>query len=215
MQYLHIKNLDKYHPGYKDRNMIWCKSYFSMINADPEFEMLDEIDKWRFIAFTMLEIQSRKPVPLDEDYLIRKGMDFKKKKLQQTVISLVNFTQILDSNSVTELVSDRITTSNLAWPREDKIREEKSVVTEHPFAFTEILARYPNRDGSKRAQKSFEASVKTDQDWLDINKALNNYLKSEKVAKGFIKNCSTWFGNWRDFLEVEDVTRQSKLPPRL
>ena len=79
METIHVKNLEKYHPGYKDRNLIWCKTYFTMLNADPEFEMMCEIDKWRYVAFIMLEIQSKNPIPNDEAYLKRKGFDFNNK----------------------------------------------------------------------------------------------------------------------------------------
>jgi hypothetical protein len=85
MKYINIKNLEEYHPGYKDRELRWCKAYFTMINADHEFEMLCEIDKWRFMAFIMLELQLKKPIPLDEKYLERKGFDFKKRNLMLTL----------------------------------------------------------------------------------------------------------------------------------
>jgi len=85
MEYIHVKNIEKYHPNYKDRNLIWCKVYFTMINADPDFEMLAEIDKWRFIAFIILEIQYKKPIPLDEAYLKRKGFDLKKRPIRLTL----------------------------------------------------------------------------------------------------------------------------------
>ncbi len=70
---VHVKNLEKYHANYKDRTLIWCKVYFTMLNADPEFEMVEEIDKWRLLAFVMLELQIKKPVPLNDKYLKRKG----------------------------------------------------------------------------------------------------------------------------------------------
>jgi hypothetical protein len=59
----------------------WFKCYFKMVNADPEFEMLCEVDKWRFIAFIMLELQYQKPIPLDNMYLSRKGFDLKKRSM--------------------------------------------------------------------------------------------------------------------------------------
>lgn len=68
------------------------------------------------------------------------------------------------------------------------------------FSFEHIWSRYPSKDGRKIAERSFKASVKTEQDWNDINQALDNYLKSERVIKGFIKNGSTWFNNWRDWV---------------
>ena len=94
MRHLHIKNLEKYQPGYKDRALIWCKVYFSILNGDPEFELLEEIDKWRFIAFTMLELILKKPVPLEEQYLRRKGFDFNRKSLSASLEALWRFVEI-------------------------------------------------------------------------------------------------------------------------
>lgn len=76
---------------------------------------------------------------------------------------------------------------------------------EKKFDFESIWARYPNKDGKKSAFVHFEASVKTDQDWKDINKALDNYLRSERVAKGFVKNGSTWFNNWKDWVNFSGI----------
>jgi hypothetical protein len=81
----------------------------------------------------------------------------------------------------------------------DKVKD-KGVIGGENNKFEEIWAKYPNKDGKKSASGYFQASVKTEQDWQDINKALENYLKSEKVLKGYIKNGSTWFNNWRDWI---------------
>lgn len=70
--------------------------------------------------------------------------------------------------------------------------------------FNMVWERYPNKDGKKSAERYFKASVKTQDDLNDINKALDNYLKSDKVQKGFIKNGSTWFNNWKDWLSVSN-----------
>lgn len=99
MEYVHIKNLEKYHPGYKDRALIWCKAYFKMINADPEFEMLQEIDKWRYMAFIMLELQTQKPIPLDGEYLKRKGFDLKKRPISKTINMLRKFISTVTEDS--------------------------------------------------------------------------------------------------------------------
>ena len=48
MKYIHVENLEKYHPGYKDRELIWAKTYFTMLFGDAEFELIEnETDKWR------------------------------------------------------------------------------------------------------------------------------------------------------------------------
>jgi len=95
MQYIHIKNLEKYHPGYKDRNLLWCKAYFTMISGDPEFEMIDnEIDKWRFVSLVILELQAKKPIPLNDDYLKKKGFDLRKRPISLTLQVLHNFIEV-------------------------------------------------------------------------------------------------------------------------
>jgi len=70
------------------------------------------------------------------------------------------------------------------------------------FSFEEIYLKYPNKVGKKDAQRHFEVSVKTEQDWLDIQIALKNYLLSTRVKKGFIQNASTWFNDWRGWVAM-------------
>ena len=77
--------------------------------------------------------------------------------------------------------------------------------------FEEIWAKYPNKDGKKAAERYFLASVKTEKDWHDIQKALQNYLGSKKVKDGYIKNGSTWFNNWQDWIDYkEPITEKDK-----
>jgi len=71
------------------------------------------------------------------------------------------------------------------------------------FSFEKIWSKYPNKDGKKAAERHFKASVKTEKDWQDINQALQNYLASERVQKGYVKNGSTWFNNWRDWVDYK------------
>jgi hypothetical protein len=77
--------------------------------------------------------------------------------------------------------------------------------------FNDLWKLYPNKDGKKLAERSFKASVKTEQDWQDINKAMNNYLQSDTVKKGFIKNGSTWFNNWRDWIDFTGISKTETL----
>jgi hypothetical protein len=84
--------------------------------------------------------------------------------------------------------------------------------------FELLWLKYPKdkdglRKGKKEAQRHFEASVKTEQDWKDINRAIEKYAKSETVLKGFVKNGSTWFNNWRDFIPEPEKPRLIPKPP--
>ena len=73
--------------------------------------------------------------------------------------------------------------------------------------FDEIYEKYPRKVGTKKAREHFNASVKTEKDWADINKALANYLKSKNVVEGntqYIQHASTWFNNWQEWIEYTE-----------
>lgn len=78
--------------------------------------------------------------------------------------------------------------------------------------FDEVWGQYPVKDGKKAAERHFRATVKTLEDFEAIKKALQNYLASDKVKKGFIKNGSTWFNNWRDWVGYTETARPE--PPK-
>lgn len=89
-------------------------------------------------------------------------------------------------------------------PIEDENEIENKKQKNQLNSFEDIWNRYPNKDGKKQAFRHFKTSVHTKEDWININKALDYYLASEKVQKGFIKNGSTWFNNWQDWIKIEE-----------
>lgn len=83
--------------------------------------------------------------------------------------------------------------------------------------FDVIWSRYPRRLGRKEAERHFKASVKTTQDWLDIQKALENYItqiRHEKIQDEFIKHGSTWFNNWRDYVSYSGAELPKSRPSK-
>lgn len=118
MKHIHVRNLDKYQDGYKDRRHYWAKIYLEMIQGNPESEMLNEIDFSRLVKLIVLESCTRNKIPASEAYLSRKGFDFKLRKLDETIKSLSHFIEVTD---VTEN-NDSVTVS---LPREEESREEK------------------------------------------------------------------------------------------
>ena len=125
MRYLEIKNIEKYNPGFKDRILIWGKFYFSMLNSDHIFEMIPEIDKWRYIAFVMLQLQTKEPVPLDTKYLKRKGFDLQKRRLATTLYTL---RELITVNNGTN-TQKPVTQSRVEYNRVEKSRVKKKLVT--------------------------------------------------------------------------------------
>lgn len=94
--------------------------------------------------------------------------------------------------------------------KDKDIKEETAFIRER--SFNEIWARYPVKDGKKEAQRIFNASVQCMEDYNRINKALNNYMKSSKVKNGFIKNGSTWFENWQDWIDSKGENNGTSKP---
>lgn len=112
--------------------------------------------------------------------------------------------QVTNQQTNQQLTSDqpaanqRLTTNNNV--NNVIIKEEK---IKQGFDFEFIFKQYLNKDGKKQALKYFRSSVKTEADYILIQTALKNYLNSERVKNGYVKNASTWFNNWRDWIEPE------------
>ena len=76
--------------------------------------------------------------------------------------------------------------------------------------FDALWQTYPNKDGRKAALKHFLATVVTPQDLTDITTALTHYLASERVKNGFVKNGSTFFNNWRDWVSFDGARPETQ-----
>lgn len=140
MEYLHVRNLEKFHPGYKDRTLQWAKIYLNMANGDPDTELLNEIDWSRLVKIILLELRAQKPLPLNNSYLENKGFDLKKRPISLTIQMLHNFIEVVTEDSILRHV-DKI--------REEKRREDKSSVTDSvteqkPFQFQPLKTDVEN-----------------------------------------------------------------------
>jgi len=82
--------------------------------------------------------------------------------------------------------------------KESKLKKEQ---------FLELWNKYPNKDGRTKAEIAFNKHIKTKEDWLAINTALANYLNSDRVKNGYVKNGSTWFNNWRDWVDYVEPNK--------
>lgn len=106
--------------------------------------------------------------------------------------------------------------------KESKSKESKSKKEHIPFAdgersaqalFAEIWLRFPNKDSKQLSYQRFLKTVRTEQDWHDINACLDNYLRH--LTNNPWKQCQsgkTWFGNWTDrsWLEFEEPRTQEE-----
>lgn len=90
---------------------------------------------------------------------------------------------------------------------------KEGIVKGNQFDFESLWAKYPKKMGKHDAQRHFKAQVKTDEDYSNIKKALDNFLGSD-VSRGdpqFIPHGSTWFNNrWTDWINASNATGKSQ-----
>ena len=74
--------------------------------------------------------------------------------------------------------------------------------------FEQAWELYPIKKGKSDARKHFRASVKTQEDFELLKKAISNYkteIIDKRTSKEFIKHGKTFFKDWKDYL-AEDKT---------
>ncbi len=95
-EYVQVRNIEQFCPSYKDRQIIFAKLNFDFFSTgNPDFEMLHEVDKWRFAMFVILQLQTKKPVPINERYLTRKGFDLTVRDITLSIKELHNFLDVV------------------------------------------------------------------------------------------------------------------------
>lgn len=124
-----------------------------------------------------------------------------------SVITVVNWHiyQSVENESTNKLTNDQPASNQQVTTNKNEKKEEKK---NKPFAaeFELLWIQYPRKDGKKAALRHFHASVKTEQNLLDIQTALDNYKRQVNgTDKQYIKNGSTWFNDWQDFIETDDI----------
>jgi len=82
------------------------------------------------------------------------------------------------------------------------------------LSFNEIWSKYPMKAGKKEALRHYKATVKTQEDADNCEKALVNYLNHLALPQNSYKhpmNGSTWFNNWQDWVDwVEPETPEER-----
>jgi hypothetical protein len=109
----------------------------------------------------------------------------------------------VDATDKSPTSSRQVTDTTLPNPTEPNQTAGKALSA----AFEELWSQYPSKTGRKAAERHFQASVKTTEDVEQIKRALANYLKSDRVMRGFVQNGSTWFNNWRDWINFTEPPR--------
>lgn len=190
MKYIHIRNLERYQSGYKDRRSYWIKVYLDMIENNPDSEMLDEVSFARLVKMILLETCSKQMIPVSEIYMAKKGFDFGIKSLASTLDELSHFIEIVELTDQHASRTFSLRDSTVSLPREEKNREEKNISGFCKPTETELKSLFEER-GLKAASALVEAS-----------KFLNYYEtvgwvvgKARKPMKSWRGAVATWAAN--------------------
>lgn len=198
MKTIHVRNLEKYNPGYKDRHLIWFRCFFSVLDGDPEFEMICEIDKWRYIALIILELKNKKPTPYNDAYLFRKGFVTEDRPIRNTISELesANLVQVVESDNVTEDQEER--NKSVTQIRIDKNRIEQNRIEEEGSAPAFAAAKEDPQDVAIRYIDKYRERLKItcDQkgykwgwvcfslaklvDWMQVTEDMSDYERGKR-----------------------------------
>ena len=158
---------------------------------------------WRFIFTKMVEIKDNytqdleataKKVSIEKEVEEEKEVD-KEKTKDLSPKEQADEPELMDEVAIA-----------LADKENIERQEKKSLKKRLEEGFDNLWDRYPRKEGRKQAYRHFMASVSNETDFLDICQALKNYLikiQVERVEPQYIKHGSTWFNNWKDYVNYE------------
>lgn len=119
------------------------------------------------------------------------------------LITIVNWNQYQQSEQQSEQRANNERTTPYIYLKNEKNEKKKeisSLCSDDQFA--KLYNRYPRKLGKKAAIRHYYASVKTERDRENIEKALDNYIEHCKKlsSQQYIQHASTWFNNWQDWV---------------
>lgn len=161
--------------------------------------------KW--VEWGKEKVPNKKTISAILEWLTGREMVTLESNSKGTLITITNW-HIYNKNSKEKVTAE----SNAPYTRTGHKEEgiERKDLKEEPVLsdfFEKLWKAYPpkRRDGKKAARRHFMASVKTEKDKMMINLALGSYLNHvEGKDSQFIKNGSTWFNNWQDWIPEEE-----------
>lgn len=108
MQTIHVKNIEKYQPSYKDgRRMLWIRWDIDCI-LDYNFSKLTINQKWLLIGLTLLETREGKEILLDEDWICS-VLNYPKSHISSDLLMLQTLQLVVTEGSGSSSPTDRHT----------------------------------------------------------------------------------------------------------
>lgn len=170
-----------------------------------------------FSNFNMIEIDSKGLIylPNFEKHQNISGLEKIRLQTNERVKNHREKSKLLLNQGKKINVTKNVTESNATDIDIEVDKEEEKNKDIVHFDFEKVWNLYPKKFGKKQSEKHFKASVKTEQDYNELTKAINNYneqIKQNKTEDKYIKHGSTFFNNWRDYVNIEiKPTRRNNL----
>lgn len=213
MKYIHIRNLEKYQPGYKDRKLYWVKIYSDMIIGDENCESLSEIGWSRLVKLIVMETTRQKPTPIERRFLSGRGFDLDLYPIDVTLNELNHFIQIIDENESQPIENINVTETSqkcnenveISLRRVDKSRVDKSIYMPSNYF------KKPNLEDLKALfrEKGFPAEAEKFFDYYESN--------GWRVGKNPMRKWQSAVANWirqsKSFGTLESKPKERKPDP--
>ena len=207
------------------KNIVWVKLKLELLDDRRWQDLCNERQQLLYIKLLMLAGKLDNMIPNDPKYLCREcayrrypnelardiqhlSTVFDKFSVDSAWIQFLNFKELHNLGT-----SHKQKNSRSGDVPEKRRRREEEEKRDSEKLFNDLWDQYPKKDGKKEALKHYTASVKTEQDYINICKALENYKLTDNVKKGnaqYIKNGSTWFNNWGDWVDYKPPVQTAK-----
>lgn len=155
MTTIHVKNIEKYQPKYKDgRRLLWIRWDLDSI-SDYKITKLTPEQRWLLVGLICLEVKNKGPIPWDEIW-ISDQLGFAKNHIHKHLLMLQTLELIVtDCNDIIESSSPTIhnitnntdNTNNIANPKEDLLIQFNS-------SFQEKIKVYIERNRLKNKSQT-------------------------------------------------------------
>lgn len=200
----------------------WIKSYVAQLDptVHPKFTALSDGAKLTLHHLRLLAATCKNRIPLQWINKAHLNMCTNPKLKELEDAGLVASMDDSDIDSInafegaisTPLARTSGSLDSLLWDNQNLTEGEESkpqrgVLAKSPAeAFDSIWKNIlekpiPEPVGKKDAQRHYLASVLSPADAADCLTALENYRGSDRVKNGYVQNASTWFNNWRDWID--------------
>ena len=230
MEYLRIRNWDRWQTFRKDRaTPPWIKLYRNLL-TNPEWVQLSDAEKGQLTSIWLIAADKGGKISADPTYLRKMCLldTAPNIELFKELGFLVSYSRQSGVKLTTESVNQEgggVTTTN-GKPDQAETETETEKPIEHPEDnapnsrnnFEWLWNEYPEKKGKEKAWFKFKAQIKSPEDYEDICVALANYKNDVKRIRLNgqpdlnWQYGSTWFHqNWKDYVNYEPPEQSVKV----